>query len=108
LESLLSAEQIAEAQKLAREFKPRVEQSSAQESASSKPLQPGVVRITAEEEGCELLVDGQSVGNPPATLKLAEGSHAIEARKAGFKTFRTQLTVGAGAELSLQVKLDPE
>ncbi len=112
LESALTPEEVAQAQKLARDFSPSAAQTAdAQPVAGASAvagLQPGFVNVTADDPDCEIYVDGAPVGNPPSKLKLAEGSHLIEARKPGFKNYQKELKVGAQAELTLRVKLEPE
>lgn len=111
LESILTPEQVAEAQKLARDFQPSSDSGATAAAANTQAasgLQPGFVNVTADDADCDLYVDGSLVGNPPAKLKLAEGSHLIEARKTGFKTFRRELKVGAESDLTLRVKLERE
>lgn len=112
LESVLTTEQVAQAQKLAHDFSPdRTGTAGAQPltdaSAAGAP-QPGFVNVMADDPDCDLYVDGALVGNPPAKLKLAQGSHTIEARKPGFKNFRKVLTVSSQAELTLRVRLERE
>ena len=53
-------------------------------------------------------MDGAFIGNTPAKLKLAEGPHVIEVKKAGFKDYSKQVMVGEGAELTLHVGLEKE
>src|ERR1035438_613057 len=48
----------------------------------------GVVNVKAEDDSYEIFVDGAFVGNTPAKVKLAEGSHVVEVKKTGFKDYR--------------------
>jgi TPR repeat protein len=118
VESLMTKEQVAEAQQLAREFKPgrkpaptalsnAAGQTNAVETAAAPP-NPGFVTVKTGEESSEVYVDGAFVGNPPARLKLAAGAHVVEVKKPGFKDYRRELTVGAGADLNLRVDLEKE
>jgi hypothetical protein len=74
----------------------------------TETVKSGIVNVTSEDERCEVFVDGSFVGNSPAKLRLAEGSHVVEVRKPGFKVYRRELQVGAGSELSLRASLDKE
>jgi hypothetical protein len=132
-ERFMTPEQIAEGQRLAREFKPQnattgPRQSSAPNtptaSSSSTPqtaltntgsavsrapsVNGGVVIVKTDDESCDVFVDGKFVGNPPAKVKLAEGSHVIEVRKTGFKDYRKQLSVADGSELTLRAVLEKQ
>ena len=68
----------------------------------------GMVMVTSTPENTEIYVDGAFVGNAPANLKLSEGIHIIEVKKAGFKPYRRELRVIGTSELSLRVTLNKE
>lgn len=124
VESVLTPEQISEGQRLAREFQARDNNSSSSvtgQKASSAPpnvvqnssvsndsSNSGSVNVLAEDPKAEVLVDGNFVGNAPARLKLAPGLHVIEVKSSGKKTFHRELTVSAGADLTLRAELPPE
>ena len=67
-----------------------------------------MVMITSTPENAEIYADGAFVGNAPANLKLSEGIHIVEVKKAGFKSYRRELRVIGSSELSLRVTLDKE
>ncbi len=116
LESLMTPEQVTEAQRLAREFKPVNGESPAPSggspgntnasAATSETVRFGTVNVTSDDETSEVFIDGAFVGNPPTKVKLAEGRHVIEVRKPGFKVYRRELQVGASAELTLRALLE--
>jgi TPR repeat protein len=123
VETTLTKEQITHAQKLAHEFKPlkdgqpaspAMASGSAPGSATNAAPSPagsttlGVVMVKADDDTSEVFVDGAFVGNPPARLKLAEGKHVVEVKKAGFKSYRREIQVGADAELSLHAVLEKQ
>jgi TPR repeat protein len=118
LESSLTPDQITEAQRLAREFKPGTAGASRPPGGSdgktgktpgaSETAKTGSVNVTSEDDHCDVFIDGAFVGNSPAKLNLAEGRHLVEVRKPGFKVYRKELQVGAGSELSLRAVLDRE
>ena len=64
--------------------------------------------MKASDAEQEIFVDGAFVGNTPAKLKLAEGPHLIEVKKAGFKDYRKPIQVGEGSELTLNVVLEKQ
>jgi TPR repeat protein len=130
LEANLTKEQIAEAQRLARDFKPAEESdraASVSPGSTSKPASSdnsaqqtniavttpivsgsaptGFVTVKAEDERCEVFVDGAFVGNSPAKLKLTEGLHVFEVKKSGFKDYRRELKIVAGSDLTLTAAL---
>ena len=120
VEALLSKDQVAEAQRLAREFKPvnlplpeaSTDAAGQGTSTDSSPPalsgQPGFVNVSAHDDRCEIFADGAFMGNSPAKLKLKEGPHVIEVKGAGFKDYRRQITVTAGSDLNLRVVLEKE
>lgn len=65
----------------------------------------GIVQVTAEPADAEVLVDGRSVGAAGQSLELLAVPHVIEVRKAGFETFRTEVTPEPGRPRALAVKL---
>jgi TPR repeat protein len=120
MEALLKPEEVAEAQRLAREFKPvnqplpdaatdaTTAQTSAASTGPSETAQPGFVNVTANDESSEIFADGAFMGNSPAKLKLKDGPHVIEVKRAGFKSYRREITVSAGSDLNLRVTLEKE
>ena len=127
----MTKDQIAEAQRLARDFKPveksnrdaavspgstsspppsdngaRQTQPEVSIPAASESAKTGNVTLKAEDEQCEVFVDGAFVGNSPAKLKLPEGPHIVEVKKAGFKDYRRELKVMAGSDLTLSAALE--
>src|SRR6266436_4463782 len=125
LESRLTKDQITEAQRLAREFKPgeSSDQGSALSSggaalspdnntrqsnhaSSTEGAKTGYVTVKADDDHCEVFVDGAFVGNSPARLKLVEGLHVIEVKKSGFKDYRRELKVMPGSDLTLTAGLE--
>lgn len=118
VESVLTPEQISEGQRLAREFQARDNNPSTSVSAPTNGVQnspapkdsnnSGSVNVLAEDPKAEVVVDGNFVGNAPARIKLAPGVHVIEVKSSGKKTFHRELTVSAGADLTLRAELQPE
>ena len=114
VERYLTAEQVAEGQRLAREFKPRSapearsDLGSAAASANqvSATSSTGLVNVIAADTGGEIFVDGAFVGNTPAKVKLTEGAHVVEVKQPGFKDYRKRITITAGSELTLRVALE--
>jgi TPR repeat protein len=117
-ERAMTPEQIAEGQKLAREFKPRIakEGSTTRGTDSGKSNQTagavvstaktGVLNVKADDETYDVYLDGAYVGNAPAKLKLDPGAHVIDVKKAGFKDFHKEIKVTEGSELSLRAVLE--
>jgi TPR repeat protein len=130
-ERFLTPEQIAEGQRRAREFKPRKGLPPAEDAApvggtnsaaagaalsglpegplsAAKSSRMGVVNVIAEEATQEILIDGSFVGNSPAKVKLSEGLHVVDVRKAGYKDYRKVIKVAEDSELTLRVVLEKQ
>ena len=130
-ERFLKPDQVAEAQRLALEFTPRKApapgetatppthpspnspggatwQTGAVENAAAKTLKTGLVNVLAADESYEIFVDGAFVGNTPAKVKLTEGTHVVEVKKAGFKDYRKQIKITEGSELTLRAALEQQ
>ena len=131
-ERYLTTEQVAEAQRLTREFvphkltaeeeaaflppkRPRRRQSAEPEirrhTASGAPAETskrGIVNVKADDDAYEIYVDGAFVGNTPAKVKLVEGEHLVEVKRAGFKDYRKQIRISDGSELTLRAVLEKQ
>lgn len=108
IEAGLTPEQVAQAQSLAAQFKPgQIRDTNPLPDSSATPaLRTGSVSVTTEDGSCDVYVDGNFVGNSPAKLQLTEGAHVVEVKRAGFKSYRRELKVGTGAELTLRPVLE--
>jgi TPR repeat protein len=130
-ERFLTPEQVSEAQRLAHEFKPGkpslpgespssatnaaphhsgsgVGQTNAVDTSFTPASAPrtGVVNVSAADDSYEIFVDGAFVGNTPAKVKLTEGAHIVEVKRAGFKDYRKQIKITEGSELTLRAVLE--
>jgi hypothetical protein len=67
----------------------------------------GKLRITVNEPGARVLVDGKPVGESPGaiTLRLDPGSHSIMAEKDGYPTAATTVSLSGGQERALELRL---
>ncbi len=64
------------------------------------------MNVSAADDTYDICVDGAFVGNTPAKVKLAEGEHVVEVKKAGLKDYRRQIKVTEGSELTLRAVLE--
>lgn len=69
----------------------------------------GELAIRVQPADAEVLIDGERwqgpEGDQPLVVHLAEGSHHVEVRKDGFRTFSTDVTVRDGERSPLNVSL---
>ncbi len=66
----------------------------------------GVLNVRAADDLHEIYVDGAFVGMTPAKLHLYEGTHFVEVKCAGWRSYRREMQVIAGAEASLHAILE--
>lgn len=59
------------------------------------------VRVLSEPAGAEVRIDGKAQGNTPAKLELDAGTHRVELRHPGFRTWVSDLQVVANQPQTL-------
>ncbi len=77
------------------------------------PVEPasalGTVVIHVQPSGADILIDGQRWNGPTGderlVVQLSDGSHAIEIRKEGYRTYRTEIQIQRGETSPLNVSL---
>jgi hypothetical protein len=83
----------------------------ADEESSASPKAPataaiGTVNVSSNPAGADVLLDGNFVGNTPATLKIAGGKHTISVKMPGEKDWSRDITVEPGSEVQLAATLE--
>jgi hypothetical protein len=66
----------------------------------------GSVAIASDPAGAEIYVDGKFVGQTPSKILLASGSHRMELRASGMRTWERELEVTQDSELTLHPVLE--
>ena len=64
----------------------------------------GTVTFASIPDGADIYMDGEFMGNSPATLKVKFGKHAITAKMSGYQNWSREITVSGGA-VNLNAKL---
>jgi len=77
-------------------------------ASDSQPSGSGSVTITSDPAGAEIYVDGKFVGQAPATIHLATGSHHIAVKAEGKRNWERDLEVLKDSELTLHPVLAPQ
>lgn len=106
LETTLSKDEVVEAQRRTREFRPTTPAVPANAASDPAAGKTGSVDVKADDDRSEVFVDGSFVGTSPARVKLPEGPHVIEVKCAGCKPYRHDIQITEGAELNLKVALE--
>jgi anti-anti-sigma factor len=92
----------------ARQPKPRVERPAPAPAEESAPApKAGVLHITSEPEGAEVLVNFSKKGVTPLDVNLSNNSNKIIVRMSGYKRFETTLPKNS-PERDLEVTLEKE
>jgi len=66
----------------------------------------GQVSIISDSDGAEVYVDGKFLGNTPATLRLAVGSHRILVKLTGFPDYVRIVEVPKSSKLTLKATFE--
>ena len=72
------------------------------DAANQDSADTGNVLVTSETEGAEIYADGHFVGQTPSTIKLSKGTHRIEVRAPGQKSWVRSLDVLKGNRVTLR------
>jgi hypothetical protein len=82
----------------------------------ASPVQTSEPRVTTDDAvkcsfsstpaGAEISLDGKFVGSTPSVLSLSVGGHALEVSLPGFATWKRQLTVSAGTDITVNAILE--
>jgi hypothetical protein len=69
----------------------------------------GKIHVEVNEPGARVLVDGKAVGSSPQTItmRVDAGTHAVVAEKEGFALAAATISVAAGEERVVQLRLLP-
>lgn len=69
----------------------------------------GSLRIQSFPGGADISLDGQSRGTTPLVITgLDAGPHTLRAEKAGYRPYEREVTIIAGREIPLYLRLSPE
>ncbi len=85
---------------------PQAASAPVEADASQIPHGFGTVIITSDPDGAEIHVDNKFVGNAPAKLKLAAGSHIIVVKAAGFAEWKRTVEVLKDSQVALKPVLE--
>jgi hypothetical protein len=78
----------------------------AESKAAAAEADKGSVNVSSNPSGADVLLDGNFIGNSPASLKLAPGKHTILVKMSGWKDWTRDLTVQPGSEVQLAAVLE--
>jgi hypothetical protein len=71
----------------------------------------GAVAVRVQPADAEVLIDGErweATSGDRVLVQLSNGSHRVEVRKPGFKTYTSTVTIRSGQTYNVNVSLSPE
>lgn len=80
--------------------------SLVQDSDKPRGGGSGSVAISSDPTGAEIYVDGSFVGQTPSTIHLPSGSHRVELKASGKRSWQRELNVTNDSVLTLHPVLD--
>jgi hypothetical protein len=94
--------------------KPGADAKASSGAAQVKPVAAtdkaatATLTLKSTPDSADVSVDGNFMGNTPASLKLAAGNHTVKVSRAGYKDWSREITVSAGSEMSLSAELEKQ
>ena len=86
--------------------------AATREAGGEEWPQVGMLAVRVQPAGAAVAIDGEvwepSVEAGPLILQLVTGSHTIEIRKEGYRTYITELAVRQGETTTLNVAMTPD
>jgi serine protease Do len=79
--------------------------SMVSQQDSAKPEGTGTVNVTSDPDGADVYLDGNFVGNAPATLKLSVGVHTIGLKSPGRADWERTINIQKDSQVSLRAVL---
>ena len=76
--------------------------ASAESPVVSPSASFGSITITSLPDSAEIYIDGQFLGNAPATVRLPAGTHTVILKSRGFADFTRTLDLPKSSKLSLK------
>jgi PEGA domain len=88
------------------ENQPQAQSAEAKPIGTLPAVASGGVNVASNPAGGDVLVDGDFVGNCPASLKLAPGKHTVTVKSSGYKDWSREITVQPGSDVQLTATLE--
>jgi hypothetical protein len=84
----------------------RAESNGDSKSGTTAEAAKGAFNVSSNPAGADVSLDGNFIGNSPASLKLSPGKHTITVKMSGWKDWTRDITVQAGSEVQLTATLE--
>jgi len=70
-------------------------------------VQNGLLQISSNPPGAQVLLNGRVVGNAPLNLTVQPGRYEVELRLSGYQNFRATVNVSSGQTVPLNAIVQP-
>jgi hypothetical protein len=77
------------------------------DNAAESPAETGTIEFASDPSGADIYVDGKFMGQTPATIRLASGSHHIELTSPGRQIWARDLDVLKDSRVTVHPTLEP-
>ena len=84
----------------------RAETGDSKSGVTAAEPSKGAVNVSSTPAGADVSLDGNFVGNSPASLRLTPGKHTITVKLAGWKDWTRDITVQSGSDVQLTAALE--
>jgi len=81
---------------------------AAETTATTASAATATLAVKSSPDNAEVSVDGNFMGNTPASLKLGAGKHTVKVSLAGYKDWTRDVTVSAGSEMNLNAMMEKQ
>lgn len=82
--------------------------AATESAASTETAETGTLTVKSTPDASDVSVDGNFMGDTPASLKLAAGKHTVKVSHAGYKDWSREITVSAGSDMNLDAGLEKQ
>lgn len=82
--------------------------AATESAASAEPADAATLTIKSTPDSADVSVDGNFMGNTPASLKLSAGKHTVKVSHTGYKDWSREITVSGGSEMNLNAGLEKQ
>lgn len=82
--------------------------AATESTASTETAETGTLTVKSTPDAADVSVDGNFMGDTPASLKLAAGKHTVKVSHARYKDWSREITVSAGSDMNLDAGLEKQ
>ena len=80
--------------------------ANSKSGATAAEAAKGAVNVSSNPAGADVSLEGNFIGNAPASLRLGPGKHTITVKMSGWKDWTRDINVQSGSEVQLTATLE--